>query len=85
MQIVSVTPHNVNGGKCAKMHPLFYMFLGASAKFKSDTAKGNGDTGCTKMEKNFFLEGFQQSVFNCVTVQCSSCHHLLSGILAVTY
>ena len=32
--------------------------------------KGNGFIGCTKMEKNIlkhFREGFQQSVFHCVT------------------
>ena len=56
------------------------------AKFKNDRAKDSGNTGCTKMENNIFSRRFQQFVFYCcVTVQDPNCHHLMSGILAISY
>ena len=33
------------------------------AKFKNDRTKDNGDTGCTKMEKNFSEKDFSSMCF----------------------
>ena len=57
------------------------------AQFKSDMTKDNVYTGCMKMETNIknSEKDFSNLYVIVVLVQCLNCHHLLSGILVITY
>ena len=56
------------------------------AQFKSDMTKDNGYTGCEngKVHKNSDKD-FSNLYVIVVLVQCLKCHHILSGILVITY